>query len=572
MTLEPYYWLNKKSLDFISSDYLVNQTTQERVKVIGDKAEAILKIKGFSEKVQRNIALGYSSLSTPIWANFGTNRGLPISCNGSYIGDNMESILSKLAEIGMMTKYGAGTSAYFGDLRHRGSPISCGGSSYGPVHFMELYNSMMKVVSQSSIRRGVMAAYLPIDHPDIDEFLSIRGDQQKKKFLQKCPKCHDQFMAEIDSNEGIHDLSMGVCVSDDFMKRLINGDKQAAKTWVKVIQKRFETGYPYIFFSDTVNKNAPQVYKDKGMKIHASNVCSEICLSSDENNSFVCNLSSMNLDRYDDWKDTDAVETMIYLLDAVMSEYIEKTEKLPFMKAANNFAKTQRALGLGVLGWHSYLQQKRIPFESMTAKKLNVEIHKLIRERCNQATEELAKKYGEPELLKGYGRRNTTVMAVAPTLSSSFILGQVSSGIEPILANFFNKSTPKGNFTWKNPYLKEVLHAYKKDNKETWESILKAGGSVAHLSFLSEEEINVFKTFGEISQMEIVIQASQRQKYIDQAQSLNLCIHHATPVKEVNKLMIQAWELGVKTLYYQRGTSPVQEYNRKLMSCSSCEG
>jgi ribonucleoside-diphosphate reductase alpha chain len=366
-------------------------------------------------------------------------------------------------------------------------------------------------------------------------------------------------------------LSIGVCVSDKWMKKMIDGDKDARAVWAKVIKKRFESGYPYIFFSDNVNKEAPQVYKDKKIKIHASNLCSEICLSSSPDETFVCNLSSMNLLHYDDWKSTDAVETMTYFLDAVMEDYIQATENIPFLKAAHNFAKNQRALGIGVLGWHSYLQSKMITFESMEAKMLNTQIHRLIKEKSHAASREMAKEYGEPPLLKGYGMRNVTTMAIAPTTSSSFILGQVSPSVEPLNSNYYTKDLAKGKFTYKNPYLEKVLEKHSKNNADVWKSIMLKGGSVQHLDFLSQHEKEVFQTFGEISQKEVIIQAAARQKYIDQGQSINLMIHPKTPAKEVNELMIFAWEQGVKCLYYQRGTNPAQELGRSILECKSCE-
>ena len=279
----------------------------------------------------------------------------------------------------------------------------------------------------------------------------------------------------------------------------------------------------------------------------------------------------MNLLHWDEIKETDAVETLIYFLDAVNEEFVQKTENIKYMEAAHNFAKSQRALGMGVLGWHSLLQSKMIPFESMEAKCLNNEIWKLIRERSDKATESMAKEYGEPELLKGYGRRNVTTLAVAPTTSSSFILGQVSPSIEPLNSNYFVKNLAKGKFTYKNPYLKELLKKHDKNNDEVWKSILIKGGSVQHINFLSEQEKNVFKTFGEISQKEIVIQASQRQKYIDQAQSLNIMIPPSSSPKEVNALLIEGWELGIKTFYYQRSANPAQELARSILTCASCE-
>jgi len=548
--MEKYYWLNEDSRKFLERGYLTgDQTAEERISEIAKAAEKELKIKGFAEKFEEYMSYGWYSLSSPIWANYGLKRGLPISCFGSYVDDTMEAILTKQAEVGMMTKMGGGTSGYFGDLRSRGKEISSGGKSNGPVHFMELFESVTNVVSQSNVRRGSFAAYMPIEHKDILEFLQIRGD-----------------------GNPIQQLSIGVTVSDKWMKSMIDGDKDKRKIWGKVIQKRFESGYPYLFFSDTMNKNAPEVYKDKKMKIHASNLCSEIALHSSKEESFVCNLSSMNLLHYDDWKGTDAVEVLTYFLDAVMSEFIRKTENIPYMEAPRNFAQRQRALGIGVLGWHSYLQSKMIPFESFEAKQLTSDIFSYMKQESHQASELLAEKYGEPELLKGYGRRNVTTMAIAPTTSSSFILGQVSPSVEPLNSNYFVKDLAKGKFTYKNPYLERILDNHGKNNRNVWKTILTSGGSVQGLDFLTDEEKDVFKTFGEISQKEVVIQTSIRQNYIDQAQSINLMIHPKTPVKEVNQLLIFAWEQGVKTLYYHRGTNPSQELSRNLLNCSSCEG
>jgi len=315
------------------------------------------------------------------------------------------------------------------------------------------------------------------------------------------------------------------------------------------------------------------MYKDKGLKIHASNLCTEIFLSSGDDESFVCDLSSLNLEKWDEIAETDAVETLIYFLDAVMSEFILKTGSTSdrFMQAPRKFAINQRALGVGVLGWHSYLQSKMIPFESMEAKLANGDIWRSIRERADAATSELAKIFGEPFMLQGYGRRNSTTLAIAPTTSSSFILGQVSPSIEPLNSNYFIKDLAKGKFTYRNPYLEKLLKDKGKNDHDTWKDILTRGGSVQHLSFLTKEEKDVFKTFGEISQKEIIIQAAQRQKYIDQGQSLNLMIIPTAKPKEVNELLIFAWEQGIKSLYYQRSANPSQELARSILSCASCE-
>ena len=544
-----YKWLNSHSRLFLERGYLEEGITPEkRIRDIAENAERILGIEGYADKFEKYVSLGYYSLSTPVWINYGNKRGLPVSCFNSHMEDTMTGILWKVGEVGIMSKMGGGTSGYFGDLRKRGSKISSGGESSGAVHFMELFDKVSDVVSQGSARRGSFAAYLPVEHPDIEEFLMIRSE-----------------------GHSIQNMSIGVTVSDNWMNEMIGGDKDKRSIWAKIIKKRFETGYPYIFFTDTVNKNAPQVYKDKGYKINSSNLCSEITLQSNVDESFVCVLSSLNLLHWDEIKETDAIETLIYFLDTVNQEFVEKTQGMKFMEAPHEFAKNQRALGMGVLGWHSLLQSEMIAFESLEAKMLNSYIWKIIRERADQASKELADLFGEPELLKGYGRRNVTTIAVAPTTSSSFILGQVSPSIEPLNSNYFVKKLAKGSFTFKNPYLKEVLKNYKNDTDEVWKSILIRGGSVQHLDFLTSDEKSVFKTFGEISQKEIIIQAAQRQNYIDQSQSLNIMIPPDIKPKEVSDLLIEAWKMGIKTLYYQRSANPAQELSRNIMTCTSCE-
>jgi ribonucleoside-diphosphate reductase alpha chain len=546
---EKYYWLNKDSIEFLERGYLEEgQNAIDRIVEIADAAEKILGIAGFSEKFQDYMSRGFYSLSTPVWMNFGTGRGLGISCFNSHISDSIEDFLIKQSEVGMMTKKGGGTSGFFGDIRARGSKISNGGTAEGAVRCMELFNNVTNIISQGSARRGHFAAYLPIDHGDFDEFMELRSE-----------------------GSDIQEMSMGITVTDEWIQSMIDGCPEKRSKWAKVIKKRSESGYPYVFFTDNANNNKPQVYKDKDYKINSSNMCSEIFLPSTADESFVCCLSSLNLLNWEEIEQTDAVETLVQFLDAVMTEFIEKTENDKLMIAAHNFAKNHRALGLGVLGWHSFLQSKLIAFESMDAKIWNLNIWKTIRERADKTTEELATLLGEAPILKGYGRRNTTTIAVAPTTSSSFILGQVSPSIEPLNSNYYVKDLAKGKFTYKNPYLLELLEKKDSNTQETWKSILVHGGSVQHLDILSQEEKDVFKTFGEISQKEIVIQAGQRQAYIDQGQSINFMIPADAKIKEINELMIFAWKQGLKSLYYQRSTNPSQQLMRSILSCQSCE-
>lgn len=553
-------WLTDNTRKFLELGYLVNGTTPEqRIRQIADRAEELNGIKGFADKFYEYMSRGYFSLASPVWSNFGMERGLPISCFGSFIGDNMGDILFTLAEVGMMSKLGGGTSGYFGALRHRGAPIRDNGESAGAVHFMQLFDRMTDIVSQGSTRRGQFAPYLPLEHPDAEEFLDIGTE-----------------------GNPIQKLTHGVCVGDEWMKEMIDGDEKKRALWAKVIQTRGEIGYPYIFFTDNVNRQTVDVYKDKKMPIRASNLCTEIMLPNSETESFVCVLSSINILHYDKWKETDAVETLVYFLDAIVTEFVQKLEAYRdserqedkktflFMERAYNFAKRHRALGLGVLGWHSYLQSRMLDFEGKEAAKLNYQIFKLIHERSYKASKELAKKFGEPEMLKGYGRRNTTLMAVAPTTSSAFILGQVSQGIEPVWSNCYVKDIQKIKTTIKNPFLIKLLESKGKNTDEVWHDIRNHDGSVQHLDFFNDQEKEVFKTYPEIDQVAIIHQAAVRQEFIDQGQSLNVIIHPDTPVKAINELYISAWKLGLKTLYYQHSMNAAQQLNLKKI-CKACE-
>jgi ribonucleoside-diphosphate reductase alpha chain len=547
--MSEFPWLNKPAKIFLQNGYLTSGVSPEQrieniAKTFGER-----KGKKLAEKFLEYSKKGWFLYSSPVWANYGTPRGLPISCFNSHVEDTMDSILYNVAEIGMMTKHGGGTSGYFGDVRARGSDISSGGKSDGSIHFMQLFESVTNVCKQSSVRRGAMACYLPIDHKDIHEFLKIKQEGSSIQFLFS-----------------------GVCVSDSWMESMINGDNEKREVWAKVIKSRSETGLPYIFFSDNVNKNAPKVYQDKGLKINSSNLCSEILLSSTPDESFVCCLSSMNLLHYDEWKDTDAVEVMAYFLDSVLDEFIEKASKIPFMKRAVKFSENQRAIGIGATGWHSLLQAKGIPFESLEAKWLNNEIFENMNNASLEASKKAAKELGEPPLLEGYGERWTTRHAVAPNTSSAFILGQVSQSIEPFKSNYYVKDLAKFKHSVRNADLEKVLEKHQNNTEEIWESVLKNNGSVQHLSFLTQEERDTFRTFGEISAKETVIQAAQRQKFIDQGQSLNLVVPPKTSTKEINQLLIFAWESGIKTLYYQHSTNAAQAFYRKLNECTNCEG
>jgi ribonucleoside-diphosphate reductase alpha chain len=561
--MEKFYWLNSDSRTFLSRGYLsAGETPESRIRDIADQAEKYLKematteeakksFDGYADKFFDYMSRGFYSLASPVWANYGKARGLPVSCFGSYIDDSMQAILFSHAENGMLMKNGGGTSGYFGAVRHRGAPITDQGESSGSVHFMQMYDTLASVVSQGSVRRGFFAAYQDIEHPDADEFLDIGTE-----------------------GNPIQGLTTGISVSNQFIADMKNGDAEKRRLWAKVLQRRSEVGFPYILFSDNVNDGRPQVYKDKNRRVYASNMCAEIALPSSHEETFTCVLSSINVLHWDEIKETDAIEVMTYFLDTVCEEFIRKTEGQIYLKRSRDFAMNHRALGAGILGWHSYLQSNMIPFESKEAAQKNLDIAKTLREKSHAASRDMAEKFGEPEILKGYGMRNTTTMAIAPTKSSSFILGQVSQSIEPEFSNCYVKDLAKMKVTIKNPYLEKLLREKGEDKDEVWESIRNADGSVQHLSILTDDEKAVFKTFSEINPYTIIDQAAIRQEYVDQSQSLNLMLDPDMTVKEINQLYLYAWEMGVKSLYYSYSMSAAQSLTRKrVMSteCAACE-
>ena len=541
MERKKYYWLNEDSRTFLSRGY-INETPEQRIHDIAVIAEKYLNINGFAKKFEDYMARGFYSLSTPVWINFGKQKGLPISCYGSNVDDNLDSILNAGREIGMMSKYGGGTSVFLGNIRPRGTAITTGGTADGPVHYARIYDTVVDVCKQSEARRGACAAWLPVEHSDILEFLEIGGE-----------------------GNPIQNLQFGITVTDKWIEEMKAGDSDKRKIWAKIIQKRNEFGFPYIMFKDNSNNNSP--YKELGFDITASNLCSEIQLPTDSFNSFVCCLGSINLLHWDEIVETDAIETYTLFLNAVIDEFINKSKAMPGMSRAHSFAKEHRAIGLGVLGWHSYLQSQLIEFESIKAKFLNSQIFKTLKERSEAASRELCEIGNVKSIRPGYA--NTTLIAIAPTKSSSFIHGQVSMGIEPIKSNYFIKDLAKSKTIYKNPFLECELDKYDMNNDKTWDSILKKDGSVQHLDFPSKA---VFKSFIEISPKEIIIQAGQRQKFIDQSQSLNIMIHPSVPAKDINQLYLFAHETGVKTLYYQFSQSSAQAFSRNILECASCEG
>lgn len=497
--------------------------------------------------------------ASPVLSNMGTTRGLPISCFGNYIDDSVDGIMNAMHETAMMTKNGGGVGSHWSDVRCRGSEISGNGQSNGVIPFMKILDSTIIGISQGGVRRGAGAAYLDIEHGDFDEFINMRRPVG-------------------DPNRQCLNLHHAVCVSDSFMEKVRSGDQEARRRWREVIKSRAETGEPFIFFTDNVNRANPESYKNLGLTVKGSNICTEITLFTDSSHSFVCCLSSMNLARWDEWKDTDAVRLSIKFLDAVMEEFIVRAGSISGMEKSVNFARKSRALGLGVLGFHTLIQNKGMAFDSLDAYLLNNIIFKKIHDDANAASRELAEELGEPEWCKGTGKRNTHLIAVAPTASNSIISGGYSSGIEPITANAYALKTAKGTFLRKNQQLERLLEEKGKNTDEVWRSIVVNEGSVQHLDFLSSEEKKLFETAREMNQFVLVKLAAARQRWIDQAQSLNLFFPANVEPKYFNEVHMTAHELGIKTLYYCRSTSVLKgdsgfkTYKRELNECSYCEG
>lgn len=501
------------------------------------------------------------------------------NCNHGAIPDTMEGIMGGVFDMCMMAKHGAGTAKNFSNIRPIGASISTGGKSSGVMPWIELYAKAINNTTQSSIRRGFLTAYLSVDHPEIMDFLDIGTDkyspvpEEVLLQLEKAGVC----TKSIDKLKSImQGITTAVTLPKGFRQKLQDGDKDARKIWTKILKNRAEIGYPYILDEENCNKGLCKAYEDKGMWVNNSNICIECAEYTDHEKEFACCLSSINV------AEKDKFEKYPYLyidhfimLDCVITEYIEKASKIKGFEKAVKFAKEHRAIGLGTMGLHTYLQSKMIPFGSIQSQVINDEIFKTMREEGEKATSMMAEHWGEPEILKGYVRRNTSLMAQAPTKSTAYIIGggKISQGIQPIVSNYHEIKRAKIQDTFKNHHLEALLKEKGKNTKEVWRSILEQNGSVQHLSFLSKEEKDVFKCFREISQMDILKMAGDRQKYIDMGQSVNLAIHPDTPPKEINRLHLAAFnDFGLKSLYYQYSTNAAQEYNQSLMSCSSCEG
>lgn len=545
-----WYWLNPESVKFLKNGYIDPKIDQkEHFKKLGVKAEQILNKPGFAEKFNNYLAKGYYLLPTPTITNFLSKKDATVSCFGSVFPDSIVGIMETNSEVGIMSQIGGGTSGSLHLVRPRGTAVGDGQfSTSGAPSFMPILQATVNSVSQKN-RRGHFCPTMSMDHGDIDEFLDFRSE-----------------------GNPIQHLSFSVSVTRKWIKEMKAGDPEKRRLWAKVLNSRMSTGFPYIHFYDNVNDVRPKWFKDNDLLIHHSNMCQEISLYNTEDESFTCVLGSLNLLHWDELKDTDAIETLAYFIDATITDFLDKVKGIKYMERAVKFTERNRAIGIGVSGYHSYLQSKMIPFDSLEARYENMDIFKEIQRQSIAASEKAAIELGEPELLKGYGRRWSTTNALMPNTSSAFIVGQVSQSIEPYINNFYVKDVAKNKIDIKNEYLALVLDNYGHNDKETWMSILKNEGSVQHLSYLSDREKAVFKTFFEIDANEIIIQAAHRQKFIDQGQSINLIFHADESVKKINEVILKAEEMGVKNLYYHISESSAQAFTNKIAAsqCESC--
>ena len=549
----------------IGGGYLIgNETPKDAYMRVATTVAKRLNRPELAETFFQYIWKGWLCLASPVLSNTGTDRGLPISCFGIDVGDSIYEIGMKNLEMMLLAKHGGGVGIGINMIRPAGANITGNGTSDGVVPFAKIYDSTILATNQGSVRRGAASVNINIDHPDFEEWLEIRE-----------PKG--------DVNRQSLNLHQCAVVGDKFMRKLDAGDKDARRLWGKLLQKRKATGEPYILFKGNTNKNNPEQYRKHGLKVHMTNICSEITLHTDESHSFVCCLSSLNLAKYDEWKNTNLIYDSIWFLDGVLEEFIQKSKgKVGFHNSVRS-AEKGRALGLGVLGWHTYLQDQGLPFEGLLAQYETRKIFSQIKIESERASMALAEDFGEPLWCRGSGFRNTHLRAIAPTVSNSKLSGNVSPGIEPWAANVFTEQSAKGTFIRKNPTLLKLLKKYKINNEKVWNKILKDGGSVQGIKELDDITVGkwdtpakeVFKTFKEINQLELVNQAGIRQQYIDQSVSLNLAFPSVATPKWINKVHYEAWKKGIKTLYYVRTESVLRgDIADQAMdeNCLACDG
>ena len=549
-------FMDEVALSTISKGYLLpGETPKKAYRRVAHAVAMRLNRPDLESKFFKYIWNGWIGLASPVLSNTGTDRGLPISCFGVDTPDSVRGIGLTNAELMKLTSSGGGVGISVNRIRPRGTEIKGNGKSEGVVPWCKIYDSTIIATNQGNVRRGAASVNLNINHQDIEEFLQIRR-----------PKG--------DPNRQCLNLHQCAVVDDAFMRKLSDRDEKAMSIWLSILKSRMETGEPYIMFEDNVNKDNPLAYMMNNLNVSMTNICTEITLHTDEEHSFICCLSSLNLAKYDEWKDTDVVETATYFLDGVMEEFIVKTNGKEAMKRTHKHAKKGRALGLGVMGWHTFLQKKNLPFNSIASTAWTHTIMSKIRNEAETASRQLAVEYGEPLWCKGTGMRNTHVLAIAPTVSNSRI-GGCSAGIEPQPANVYTFNGAKGTFIVKNPELENLLTEKGKNTSKIWDQILSDAGSVQNLpnEILSEEDKEVFLTFAETNQLELVRQAAIRQKYIDQTQSLNLAFAPTDSPKWINQVHMEAWKLGIKTLYYLRTDSVIKgDLGSRTSECVSCDG
>ena len=550
-------WMDEISLATISKGYLLpGETPKKAYRRVASAAATRLKKPELENKFFKIIWNGWLGLASPVLSNMGTDRGLPISCFGVDTPDSIRGIGLTNAELMKLTSQGGGVGISVSRIRPRGTEITGNGKSEGVVPWCKIYDSSIIATNQGSVRRGAASVNLDIEHPDIEEYLQIRR-----------PKG--------DPNRQCLNLHQCVVVGDNFMRKLESRDQDAMALWAEVLKSRMETGEPYIMYKDNVNKNNPIAYMMNNLDVSMTNICTEITLFTDEDHSFICCLSSLNLAKYDEWKDTDAVELATWFLDGVMQEFIDKSNGKDSLKRTHAHAKKGRALGLGVMGWHTYLQQKGMPFNSIASTAYTHNIFSHLKNDAEKASRDLAAEYGEPLWCKGTGMRNTHLLAIAPTVTNSVITGGISAGIEPLPANIYTFNGAKGTFIRKNKVLETILENKGENKEKWWDQMLADGGSSQNLpdNVLTPEEKELFLTFPEINQLELVRQAAIRQRYLDQTQSLNLSFDPNDSPKWINQVHIEAWKLGVKTLYYLRTDSVIKgDLGSRQADCVSCDG
>ena len=543
-------WVNTNSYQMLKDKYLdEGETLRQRFKKIAYTAAQYIPDEGrgvWMDKFFNILWKGWLAASTPVLANMGKEKGCPVSCSGSYIGDSVYDFYSTQLETAILSKNGFGTSGYLGDIRPRGANINgMKGGASGIVPVFKDFIQLSRDISQGSSRRGAWAGYVPIDHGDFYELLT---------FISKYPD----------------DANIGWVISDSFVTRLNNGDSEAVERYQKALKLKMVTGKGYFFFVDKVNKLNPQCYKDKKLKVLASQLCTEITLYSSQEESYTCVLSSLNISKYDEWKNTDTIFASTLFLHCVALNFIDIAKDIPGLEKAVKFTKDNMALGLGALGFHTYLQDNSIPLESFDAHLLNQKIFKEIDDKSYEASRWIADIFGECKNTLGYDIANTHRIAVAPNLSSALICGGVSQGIEPVYKNAYIQGSASGEMNRINPSLLRIIKNKGLNEEKVISDIINNNGSVQHVSWLSDHEKLVFKTAFEIDQKTIIRLASARQKYIDQAQSINLFFSADEDegyISEVHQLAFN--DPYIKSLYYIRSEAGVQASKGV---CLACEG